>query len=205
MDFPAADEVRHCLAMYERSIEETPEHFPHPGSHSASSASAPFAWKCRTLALLEPDGEYGGEHEALVREYERISRNLTRFIEEMGPEYHRLLMADLRTSVQIYQAAICRFQIGQTGPDILCELSRREVIEELCRVLRNEPGCPEIEDLVTALQEGLDATAPSLTEGLPDKSRPCGRTRADEAGGCGYCTVTRSAFQRACSPRVSPP
>jgi hypothetical protein len=160
MDSPATRYIRHRLQAYEHAIEEMIRHFPGPGSSDPLYASAPYQEKCAIPALLDslPAGEPG--RAALVEEYRRITEKLAAFAKENGPEYRDLLFEDLRQYAHAYHAAVCHASLGQTSPDRVRDLSRRDLIGELCRELGGSCDLSGIGPLITMLDDNLQGAAP---------------------------------------------
>jgi len=59
---------------------------------------------------------------------------------------------------------------GQAGPDILHELSRRELIGELCRELKDHFDLSGIEALIVLMDDNLCSCPVSVQRGEPERA-----------------------------------
>ncbi|MCK9630880.1 MAG: hypothetical protein M0R30_04500 [Methanoregula sp.] len=160
----ATDYIRHNLQKFERSIDDTAEHFSEPGDPGPGFASAPYFEKCLVLTQLDSFEGSESDYAALVKEYHRITQRLDTFNKEKGKEFRDRLFSDLQTFTHRYHAAVCHVYLGQIKPDDACDISRRDLIGELCRELKGDYDIPGIEALITMLDDNLSGDGGPLPE-----------------------------------------
>jgi hypothetical protein len=161
MDLPAAEYIRHRLIRFEQSVDDTALHYSKLERSGTGCASAPYREKCAIRALLNSPDYRGPEYELLMQEYFRITQKLESFRNKKGPEYLNHLFCELRNYAHAYHAAVCYLQLGQSDPDILIALSRRDLIGELCRELDSDFELSGIKALVTRMDENLSSSVPA--------------------------------------------
>jgi hypothetical protein len=160
----ATDNIRHYLQKFERSIDDITGHFIEPGDPGPGYASAPYYEKCSIRILLNSFDGSESDYAALVKEYHRITQRLDTFNKEKGKEYRDRLFYDLQTFTHRYHAAVCYVHLGQINPDEGWDMSRRDLIGELCRELKGDYDIPGIEALITMLDDNLSGDGGPLPE-----------------------------------------
>jgi hypothetical protein len=162
----ATDNIRHYLQKFERSIDDITGHFIEPGDPGPGYASAPYYEKCSIRILLNSFDGSEPDYAALVKEYQRITRRLDTFNKEKGKEYRDRLFYDLQTFTHRYHAAVCYVHLGQINPDEGWDMSRRDLIGELCRELKGDYDISGIEALITMLDGNLSGDSGHVPEGI---------------------------------------
>ena len=191
MDNDQANYIRHRLQRYERSINETEDHFDQLDSFGSYRACAPCYEKFGIPHLIEALKNSDGMKETFWREYDRISGKLTSLNSLKGRIYRDMLYGDLKNYVAAYHSALCYADLNMITLESDHDLFNLEAIRALIAELHDDYDTEEIEIFVTALDESFlcmrgttEATSlkvpahPSILASMPRKEpfSTCGET-----------------------------
>jgi hypothetical protein len=173
MSSPDADYIQHRLLMFEQCVDDTVSHFHELATFGPWPASAPYREKYAIRVLINTPGTINAPFESHMQEYNRINRKLEEFRDRKSKEYLLHLISDLQQYIHAYHAALCHAQFGSCSTDILRDLARRELIEELCRELTSHYDLSGIDSLLRMLDENVpeNATFP-LPTGAECRAEP---------------------------------
>lgn len=142
------------LFNYEKSIEETDEHYDELAAYGRYSADAPYGLKYLLpfwINLLEGEG---ADCEVFRTEYNRITRKLTLLEQKRGRDYREKLFSDLKQFVGGYPGIVDGFaDLEPLLYEVLQDLALRSSIEILIMELERDYDLTEIKTKVSDLDE----------------------------------------------------
>lgn len=157
MASPSVDYIRHRLQKFEQAVDDTSLHLPDLPDSGRWCASAPYYEKCMIQVLLNSSDIPGDDYSSLQQDYLRIVNKLESFRDRKGQVYRDLLLSDLRNHVYAYHAEVCYANLGNAGTNAGNGLSYRELIDELCRELKEYYDLSAIEALIALLDKNVPA------------------------------------------------
>ncbi|WP_214021122.1 hypothetical protein [Methanoculleus sp.] len=154
VDKKLLDRVNKGLLNYEKSIEETDEHYDELKRLGRYTASAPYGYKHLLpfrIRLLEEDGV---NCESLRQEYERITQKLAALEQKRGRDYREKLFSLLKDKVYYYPATIRYFADQEPFElEIPNDFATRSSLEILLIELERDHDLTEIKREVSLLDE----------------------------------------------------
>jgi hypothetical protein len=151
MDNDQINYLRHRLERYEKSIQETDEHFDQLECFGRYRACSPFFEKSGISLLIDALKSECDECDIFWQEFDRINEELTSFETRKGHVYRDLLYADLKSYVAAYHSALCCADISLLSIERDHDQFKREEIRVLLAELQKDHDTREIEIFVTSL------------------------------------------------------
>lgn len=176
MDNDQINYLRHRLERYERSIEETDEHFDQLECFGRYRACAPFFEKSGIPLLIDALKSDSDQCDRFWQEYDRINEILTTFETRKGHVYRDLLYEDLKSYVAAYHSALCYADISLLSIECDHEQFKREEIQVLLAELQKDHDTRELEMLVTSLDEIFLQMREPMNDSTSKKSQAPGCT-----------------------------
>jgi hypothetical protein len=154
VDKKLLDRVTKGLFNYEKSIEETDEHYGELKRLGRYTADAPYGFKHLLpfrIWLLE---EEGVDCDGFRAEYERITRKLAALEQKRGQDYREKLFSLLKEEVYYYPATIDGFaDLDPLELEMPNDFATRSSLEVLLMELDRDFDLTEIKAKVSLLDE----------------------------------------------------
>jgi len=154
VDRKLLDRVTKGLLGYEKSIEETDEHYDELKRLGRYIADAPYGLKHILPLWIHLLEEEGVNCEGLRQEYERITQRLEALEQKRGQDYREKLFTLLKDEVYCYPATIRYFADQEPFElEIPNDFATRSSLEILLMELERDHDLTEIKKEVSLLDE----------------------------------------------------